>query len=183
MDALAQAVGPFAAKWLANPWLLWGLGPLLASNIGFFITATLLELVLMTGIFDSSLICYASSKNAPRKKLMEATHQRIPFWKQFRGSAKYLFGPSNVVNGVVFSLLMQWAKPQASSWFPATAAAFAVQFLALLVLSDFGLYWGKWTHEGQLSIQSVGFYCYGSSGIPLASGRLTWHPNQLDGLD
>ena len=143
MDAFAQAIAPFAAKWLANPWLLWGLGPLLASNFGFLITAALLELVLLSGIFDSSLICYASSNNAPRKKLMEATHQRIPFWKQLWGSIKYLFGPSNLVNGVVFSLIMQWAKPQVTTWMAPSAAAFAVQFLALLVLSDFGLYWGK----------------------------------------
>eukprot|EP00879_Flechtneria_rotunda_P015134 GHRR01015816.1.p1 GENE.GHRR01015816.1~~GHRR01015816.1.p1 ORF type:complete len:176 (+),score=43.16 GHRR01015816.1:376-903(+) len=129
-------------QWLANPWLLWGVGPLLASNIGFFVTAAVLELLLSTGAFDAALIHYKSS-NKHRKQLLAATQQRIPFWKQVRGCTKYLVGPSNIVNAVVLSLLIQWAKPHTEAWLPNSLLTVLWQLLALAVVTDFGLYWGK----------------------------------------
>eukprot|EP00879_Flechtneria_rotunda_P022229 GHRR01023454.1.p1 GENE.GHRR01023454.1~~GHRR01023454.1.p1 ORF type:complete len:134 (+),score=41.12 GHRR01023454.1:376-777(+) len=128
-------------QWLANPWLLWGVGPLLASNIGFFVTAAVLELLLSTGAFDAALIHYKSS-NKHRKQLLAATQQRIPFWKQVRGCTKYLVGPSNIVNAVVLSLLIQWAKPHTEAWLPNSLLTVLWQLLALAVVTDFGLYWG-----------------------------------------
>jgi hypothetical protein len=132
-----------SAAWLANPWLLWGLGPVLASVAGFFAAAALLELLLATSWFDSSLITYASSSNAPRKQLMTATHKRISWRKQLKGSAKTLLGPNNIVNGIGLVLLMLWAKPDVTAWFPGSVIGFLVQFVALSLVGDFGLYWGE----------------------------------------
>jgi hypothetical protein len=65
--------------WLSNPWLVWGLGSYLASSVGFLLTASVLELVLSSGLMDDALLSYDSSSNAPRKKLLAATQQRLPF--------------------------------------------------------------------------------------------------------
>jgi len=65
--------------WLGNPWLLWGVGPYLATNAGFILTAVVLEVLLTSGLLDQCLIVYASSSNTPRKQLMAETHKRIPF--------------------------------------------------------------------------------------------------------
>jgi hypothetical protein len=132
-----------SAAWLSNPWLLWGVGPILSSIAGFFAAAAFLELLLSSSWFDSSLITYASSSNAPRKQLMAATHKRIPWRKQLRGSAKTLMGPNNIVNGIGLVLLMLWAKPDVAAWMPGTVVGFLVQFVALSLVGDFGLYWGE----------------------------------------
>lgn len=140
-----------SAAWLRNPWLLWGVGPILASVTGFFAAAALLELLLATSWFDSCLITYASSSNTPRKQLMAATHKRISFTKQLRGSAKTLLGPNNVINGVGLTLLMLWAQPHVAAWMPGTVFGFLVQFVALSLVGDFGLYWGhRVQHESKL---------------------------------
>lgn len=64
---------------LANPWLLWGVGPYIASNLGFLLTALLLEVVLASGVLDGAFLVYGSSHNAPRRKLLADTHKRISF--------------------------------------------------------------------------------------------------------
>jgi hypothetical protein len=132
-----------SAAWLHNPWLLWGVGPVVASVAGFFIAAACLELLLATSWFDSCLITYASSSNTPRKQLMAATHKRIPFRKQLKGCAKTLLGPNNIVNGIGLVLLMLWAKPLVAAWWPGSVPGFVVQFVALSLVGDFGLYWGE----------------------------------------
>eukprot|EP00878_Enallax_costatus_P016288 GHUV01017085.1.p2 GENE.GHUV01017085.1~~GHUV01017085.1.p2 ORF type:complete len:100 (+),score=14.36 GHUV01017085.1:927-1226(+) len=48
------------------------------------------------------------------------------------------------------TLLMCWAKPEVTAWWPSTAAAGILQFIALVVVADFGLYWGhRIQHENQ----------------------------------
>lgn len=65
--------------WLANPWLAWGVGPYIASNLGFLLTALVLEVVAASGIFASSQLLYASSNYTPRQKLLAETQKRISF--------------------------------------------------------------------------------------------------------
>jgi hypothetical protein len=65
--------------WLDNPWFAWGVGPYLASNLGFLVPALLLELVLRTGAVEGSAITYASANYQPRKQLVADTHKRIAY--------------------------------------------------------------------------------------------------------
>lgn len=116
----------------------------MSSILGFFAAAAVLELLLATSSFDRSLITYASGNDAPRKQLMAATHQRLPFKKQLMGCIKYLFGPSMVVNGVGLTLLMRLVQPAApDSWLPQSFLGLLWQFVALSLLGDLGLYWGE----------------------------------------
>jgi hypothetical protein len=147
------SLAALSTAWLRNPWLLWGVGPILASVAGFFLAAALLELLLATSWFDSCLITYASSSNAPRKQLMAATHKRIPFRKQLKGSAKTLLGPNNIVNGIGLALIMLWATPDVTAWMPGSLLALVVQFVALSLVGDFGLYWGELTTWDVASMQ------------------------------
>lgn len=65
------------STWLSNPWLCWGLGPYIASNVGFLLTAGILEVV--ASCMQGSLITYASSSHTPRQQLLVETHKRLPF--------------------------------------------------------------------------------------------------------
>lgn len=69
----------FTSWWLANPWLVWGVGAYVSSAVGFLVTAVGLELLLHSGLLCGSKISYASSSHAPRDKLMSETHKRISF--------------------------------------------------------------------------------------------------------
>lgn len=62
---------------------------------------------------------------------------------QVRGCVSTLAGPQCIVNGCVMSLIMTWAKPDVTSWWPESAAGGVLQFFALVLVADFGLYWGK----------------------------------------
>lgn len=72
-------MGAVSAAWLSNPWLVWGLGPGIASVLGFLVPATVLELIVRSGVVDSFLLSYTSSKDQPRKTLLADTYKRIPF--------------------------------------------------------------------------------------------------------
>lgn len=67
-----------AQAWLVNPWLLWGVGPVIAAALGYILTVTVLEWVLLQGWLDSQLLSYSSNGYAPRKQLLVETHKRIP---------------------------------------------------------------------------------------------------------
>ncbi|KAF8065512.1 EXOSC8 [Scenedesmus sp. PABB004] len=152
--SLTMPLAGLAAAWLARPWLLWGVGPILASNVGFFVTAGLLELALRSSFFAGARIVYPvpPGKAQPdRLQLVAATHGRIGLWKQARGSAKTLaWSPQVLVNGATLTALMAWACGPVAAWWPASAAAGLAQFVALVVLADLGLYWGhRLQHESK----------------------------------
>lgn len=67
------------SAWLSNPWLCWGLGPYIASNVGFLLTAGVLEVVASCMHVQASLITYASSSHTTRQQLLVETHKRLPY--------------------------------------------------------------------------------------------------------
>lgn len=93
-----------SAAWLANPWLLWGVGPcILSVNAGFFIAATVFELLLASRWLDGALLAYPSAAAGGglkrRGEALAATHARIPWAKQLTVCIKVMAGPSAVANG------------------------------------------------------------------------------------
>jgi hypothetical protein len=153
--AWAAAAAGLSARWLANPWLVWGVGPMLGVNLGFFLTAALLELLLATRLLDSDLLVYPAGGDAPprrRDAALAATQERIPFRKQLLTCLFIVAGPNVVANGVSLTLLMRLAGAALpAAWWPADALAAAWQLLAMAVVADFGLYWGhRVQHESKL---------------------------------
>jgi hypothetical protein len=161
-----------SATWLSNPWLCWGVGPYLASNVSFLLTAAVLELV--ASCMPGSLLTYASSSNTPRQKLLVETHKRLPFRyvcncccadaseadssskrrcdavscthtcrKQLQGSLKFILGIPTIGSTFGLAVAMQLAGVTATSWLPDTALQTLLQLLMLAVLADLGLYWGE----------------------------------------
>lgn len=57
-----------SAAWLANPWLLWGAGPMAAVAAGFLVTAFALEAAMAAGWFESAQIVYPTASGQPRRR-------------------------------------------------------------------------------------------------------------------
>ncbi|KAI8469562.1 MAG: fatty acid hydroxylase superfamily-domain-containing protein [Monoraphidium minutum] len=92
---------------------------------------------------EGALIIYPAAGSKPRRAALAESHARVPYRTQLLGCARHLLlGWPPLANGAGLTLLMGWACPQVSSWMPATWGAAVLQFLALVVLGDFGLYWG-----------------------------------------
>ncbi|GBF93801.1 hypothetical protein Rsub_06133 [Raphidocelis subcapitata] len=154
MAAASAAAAGLAARWLATPWLVWGVGPMAAVNAGFFLTAALLELLLATRLLDSDLLVYPAN-GAPAKRrdaALAATQEKIPFSKQLLTCLFIIAGPHAVANGASLTLLMRLAgAPAPAAWWPGDVLSAAWQLLAMAVVADFGLYWGhRVQHESKL---------------------------------
>ena len=126
--------------WLSNMWLCWGVGPVLAANLGFFGTALPLEF-LSRYQNQSQFISY--SKDKKRESFLEATQKRISFLTQLKYCFWTMFGPTALINGALSAVIFNYLFPFKSEdpLIPALHIL-VLQVIALLVIGDFGLYWG-----------------------------------------
>lgn len=127
--------------WLTNFWLCWGVGPILASNVGFFVTTIALE---MLSRHQPDALFVAYSKDKPRSEALKATQERVSFVKQLKYCFWTLVGPSALFNGIISALLSNYIFPFKEDRDPLLPSLphFLFQLLALLLVGDFGLYWG-----------------------------------------
>lgn len=127
--------------WLTNMWLCWGVGPIVASNIGFFVTTICLGL-LSKCQSDASFISY--SKDKPRSVALKVTQSKVSFAVQLRYCFWTMVGPSQLFNGVVSAVISNYVFPFDENKDPIvpTLAHFLFQLTTLLLVGDFGLYWG-----------------------------------------
>ena len=153
------ALAALSQQWLRNTWLLWGVGPVIAYVLGFFVTASALELLLATHWLDDRLLVYGGGGGdvAPddkqpqpqpprRAEALAATHARIPFAKQLRVCVSVMLGPTALVNGVLLALMMRAVgHGTADSWWPSAPSPWwgaAWQLFLLSLVFDLGLYLG-----------------------------------------
>lgn len=127
--------------WLANMWLCWGVGPILASNIGFFVTTVILELLSR---FQSDSMFVTYNKDKSRSSALKLTQEKVPFMSQLRYCFWTMIGPSALFNGVVSAVISNYMFPFNADKEPLLPAFgyFMFQLFALLFVGDFGLYWG-----------------------------------------
>jgi hypothetical protein len=166
------AAASLAARWLANPWLAWGAGPMLAVDAGFFLMAAVLELLLATHWFDARMLAYPSAETGGKPKRREAalaaTRARIPFAKQVWTCVRVVAGPMSVANGVTLALLFRLAGvPAPTAWWPESVAAAVWQLVAMAVIADFGLVRGG----GGDGLGGTGFLKPGAAGACNRLGR------------
>ena len=135
-----SAFEPLLKIWLDNKWLCWGVGPIVASNIGFFVTAIVCELYAKNAP-DSQLLTYGKDKS--RRACLAATQERISFTTQLNSCFWVMFGPTAILNGVLSAMLSNILIPyrETDSVLP-SLFTFLMQVVCLLVVGDFGLYWG-----------------------------------------
>lgn len=55
----------------------------------------------------------------------------------------HVLGATGCLGGMALALAAQLAGLQATTWWPPTLLSALVQLLALALIGDFGLYWGK----------------------------------------
>jgi len=138
---MANLMDLYLRPWLTNKWLCWGVGPILASNVGFFLTTIFLEL-LSRYQAQSEFISY--SKDKTRKESLKGTQEKVSFMTQVKYCFWTLLGPSALFNGVVSAVLSNYIFPFKEDTDPLlpTPGHFLFQLFALLLVGDFGLYWG-----------------------------------------
>jgi sterol desaturase/sphingolipid hydroxylase (fatty acid hydroxylase superfamily) len=112
------------------------------SNVAFFSFALFLELCLLSGLFDNSLITYSKTKS--RSECIQATRDRISVFSQLKGCLWVLSGPTMVVSMLINVFVMDYLCPAsvrtASNW--PSMGAFICQVVLMLIIGDFSLYWG-----------------------------------------
>lgn len=126
--------------WLTNMWLCWGVGPIIAANIGFFATAVALEL-LSKHQPESWSLTYGRDKT--RAACLAATQERISWSKQLGYCFWTMMGPTAIINGFISAILSNYLFPfTLEAGLLPTLQVFVLQVFVLLVVGDFGLYWG-----------------------------------------
>ncbi|CAB9524474.1 Methylsterol monooxygenase 2 [Seminavis robusta] len=142
-------------NWMQTPWIVWGLVPFLAVNIGFWGTAIPLELILNKLMQDDSsfwnkwfhLIEYGNQKNR-RQELAECRAQ-ISLAHQAKVSLMQMCGPTAIIGAVTAGYLLPLWMPAVERTMP-TLAQFTLQMIIMEIVGDFSLYWG---HRVQHSSQ------------------------------
>jgi len=135
--------------WLANPWLVWGLGPYLTIVTASLTSMFVLELLIRLPAFNSAHISYsdkgervpAGSGHPSRAQRILQTHRRIPFVEQLQESVSTTTGLHTMACSAGLSLLMRWVMPTPVSWLPASGVlGGALQLMALAVFQDLFTY-------------------------------------------
>lgn len=127
-------------SWLTNKWLCWGVGPILAANTGFFVTAIALELLPKFAPASWSLT-YGRDKT--RAACLAATQERVSWSKQLGYCFWTMIGPTALINGLISAVLSNYLMPfKLEDGLVPAFPVLALQVFVLLVVGDFGLYWG-----------------------------------------
>lgn len=130
----------FEQYWLYNKWLCWGVGPILAANVGFFVSAFILELALRSNYFDDSLINYG--KNGDRKTRISQFAEKISFREQMKASLWTMLGPAVLKNGFLGVMVMNFFYPITPETFETKLSTIIMQTVLCIIIGDFFLYWG-----------------------------------------
>jgi sterol desaturase/sphingolipid hydroxylase (fatty acid hydroxylase superfamily) len=126
--------------WLRNKYLCWGVGPILASNIGFFGTVIPLE-VYSKYSPETAYLTYGKDKS--RSVCVSATQQRISWAEQLKCSCMVMFGPTALLNAVASAFISDYFIPfRESDVLIPSLIEFMLQVIGLLLVGDFFLYWG-----------------------------------------
>ncbi|KAJ1442355.1 hypothetical protein B484DRAFT_390102 [Ochromonadaceae sp. CCMP2298] len=138
----------FLRGWLENRWLCWGAGPVVAANVGFFSTMVALE-VAPRFLSSAAFLTYGG-KDKKRSAFIQGTQSRISFSQQLRLCFWTMIGPTAIFNGLLNAVIADYLFPFKSgdSLYPALWL-FVLQVVGLLVVGDFGLYWGHRIQHGE----------------------------------
>lgn len=129
------------AFWLSNRWLTWGVGPVLFANIGVWPLGAFLEWWVQRP--SSKLWAWKGGSGSRRKDIL-ATREKVPFFKEqifgAYGAVMTIMGPWAIIGGAVAAVVLHARCGMV--WAPLSAASFFIQFVSMVVIGDFFLYWG-----------------------------------------
>lgn len=143
-----SAVQDLTSFWLSSPWLTWGLGPLLAFNLSFWLSVALLEWLISQPWATQYLLVYTA--NSSRSDNLQNTRTKFSWWTQAKGSMGVTFGPTSIINAVIGVFLLPWiiTSDSSSSLPEVTVKSFLVSIVLLELVGDLFLYLGhRLQHE------------------------------------
>lgn len=127
--------------WMANPFLLWGIGPSVTILLTYLTTVCILEWVIQQKWCEKYLLTYTKKDNRIKQLESIRNTKGMSFQDQLRSGLWQVAGPLNIVgcvfNGLVFPLVI----PKHETILP-TLNSFIFQMILLAIVADFGLYWG-----------------------------------------
>jgi sterol desaturase/sphingolipid hydroxylase (fatty acid hydroxylase superfamily) len=142
MSATKVGLGVLGEMYLSNSWIAWGLGPLLASGLGFFVTFLFVELLEASGfVSEKDAIVY--NKASTRAAMNKKTRERIPLAKQLQGSVYNSMGTPAFLNAISGALILPVCiHPSADAELLPHFETFVKQFVIMQLVGDLFLYIG-----------------------------------------
>ena len=126
--------------WLTHPWLCWGILPIIAANIGYWIPALLLEALLCSRWAQSSRLIQRGESgrhNASQEERLTVASLK----RQYSQAFWVLLGPTALLNGALSAVIMPILCGTPQSTLP-SLGEFLLHFVLLQLIGDFGLYVG-----------------------------------------
>lgn len=140
-----EGFADFIDYWITNEFLCYAVGPGLCFNIGFWLPAFILEILLKLNCFrNQAQIKY--EKNSYRKEKLKSTHTKIPFEKQLITSLNTTLGPTAILNSILSYFISKhflFVKGEIENNlnYPTLGSSIFI-FLLLELIGDFFLYLG-----------------------------------------
>jgi sterol desaturase/sphingolipid hydroxylase (fatty acid hydroxylase superfamily) len=154
---------------LSVGWVAWGVLPFVAANVGYWLTALALELILERVLAESTgagplRVRYGAARgrvefarwfklveygSVDRARALAETRAKNSFGKQVRGAAMQMLGPMALMSAGLAGYILPMVMPTAKTAWP-TAADFVLQLVVMELVGDFFLYWGhRIQHENK----------------------------------
>lgn len=157
----AAAQSSRASKFLASPMLCWGVGPLVAANLGYFVPMVALEWVSQQPWSEALKIKYGvtGKSRRPRQVALEEVHRdKMSFSKQLRGAIWQMLGPPGLSSAVFMTLIASRALSTPTKVLP-SLRRFVFHLALLQVVDDFFLYmFHRLQHENEWLWKNVHSY-------------------------
>jgi sterol desaturase/sphingolipid hydroxylase (fatty acid hydroxylase superfamily) len=167
------------AWWLANRWLAWGVGPIVAANVGTWPMGLFLNWYTRQAGVAERLVTWKGSKGS-RKEDYEATFEKVPYISQQilgrRGALSTILGPNALVGGLISALVLDYRSEGATAWPALTLGLLVWQVAYMYIVGDFWLYWGHRLQHAWPYAYEHWHSVHHSIDTPTALGAIYIHP-------
>ena len=129
------------AEAVHSPLWAWGVVPYVCYVTGFLVPVAVWEAIIAQPFARSSLIGYGKAGRRADALAGIQAKPGLSWGTQLRGALSMLFGPAALLNVAASAVLLPLLVPAPQAVLPTWPRA-ALQFAALQLVGDFGLYWG-----------------------------------------
>lgn len=152
----------FTDLFFSDRWLAWGLGPVLAVNLGFWPLALTLEWLARLPSSKDKLIAWRGG-NVDRLQEIRKTQEKVPLREQvfgLQGSAMAVVGPGAIFGGILSVYIFDWLLGMNHCSVFDVSCWTAIKSICIMeIVGDFGLYCGhRLLHEVPFLYNN--YHCY-----------------------
>lgn len=135
-------------------WVLWGVLPVAAAILGYFIPAICLEGLLRTSWAQERFLRRPSGG---RQDAIQKVHEEVATtWKQVRVACWVLFGPTGLLNGMIGAICLPVICGEHNPAWP-SIHVILIHLCLMQLVGDFFLYWG---HRVQHEVPFLWKHCH-----------------------